>query len=381
MADPHDIARLDSGELDLTHCDFRTADFRGKSLRGRQFGHSDLQDANFESADVSGSNFIRAQAIAVNFKNAKCANTVFGSVAHSKFLKADLQNASFKDSIAVYTTFAGADIRGADFSDASLADADFADATFDDRTDFEGARGHRALGRFPVFKNFEFKDGKYRRKNVSDAQEKADASETLQAGSAPQMSPDLRSAPAEIDARVTVESTVTQSPIPSVESVAERFSRNPKLFAALAADAAAQIRVKISDLESRKPNDPDALVNWSEVTDVLQKVEQQLETISIDLEQAGNTQSAPEKQSRLQRAAETSLAIFDAMNDWAEANAKVVGTVLMQMTLAGTIAGALGYLVGVPPLATFGVAIAGLYGENMWDAIKLFVPSKDQPKK
>lgn len=348
------MRRLEDGELDLSYSDLRQADLSGRDLRRRNLSNCRFDRANFADADVSGATFINSILPNINFSRAVCHETVFGpSVVGCQFVEADLSRATFKGAILQGARFDNANITGADFSGAHLNDADFSGVIFDDTTLFNEAYGLRSVGRHPMLANYEFRDGRFYVKQtivsaVGSTRPAAAAEYRIELG--------------DVSARHTRI---------SVESVAERLSANPEVSAALAASVASEIRSKISELEAQKPNDPETLNGWEVTTSILKETSNKLEAISGELNAAKDAPSPAEKQDRLKRAAKIAVAIYDEMLNWFESNPKNVGSVLAQMTVAASISGALGYLVGAPvAFVGFGVVVAGLNNVNLWQAIK-----------
>ena len=158
----------------------------------------------------------------------------------------------------------------------------------------------------------------------------------------------------------------------TVQAIAQRMEGDVDLFAHLAANAAQQIQSTIEQLEAQKPNEPDALDGYANVSLVLNDLKSNFETIALELEAAKTTRAPALKASRIEKAAQVALKVYDEVIAWFDKNPGRAGLVIAQAGLAGTIAGALGYTAGVPPTITFPVVIAGLNGVNMWEAIKLF---------
>jgi hypothetical protein len=142
-------------------------------------------------------------------------------------------------------------------------------------------------------------------------------------------------------------------------------------------DAASQISSALAELDAQKPNEASALIGYANISRVLTSLKANFEDIAADVDGAISTTLAEARATRLRRAADVALKSWDQVIDWVDNNTDNVALVIAQMGLAGTIAGALSYFVGVPPHISFPAAIAGLNGESVWDAIKMFAPKKN----
>lgn len=167
MADAEDLKLLESGELDLSRCDFREADLSGKDLSGRNFTHSLFQKAVCRKTNFSGSDFQNAkvsfiQAADANFDDCNLQGLHFGypdlsgaTMRRVKGTRARFQHANLQ----------GADLSGADFSSGNIdADTTLSDVISDAQTKFDNVTVLRPTSRNPLFRNYDFDKGFLRRK-------------------------------------------------------------------------------------------------------------------------------------------------------------------------------------------------------------------------
>jgi uncharacterized protein YjbI with pentapeptide repeats len=169
MVDSEDLKLLDSGELDLSRCDFREAQLSGLDLRGRNFSHCLFEKAQCEGAQFDGSDFRNAT---VSFM--KAANAVFDGCKLEKlhFGYTDLSGASFKKALANGARFQHAKLNGANFQGATViggaidADTTLEGVISDESTNFEGLKILRPTSRDLLFKDYTFENGTLRRRSA-----------------------------------------------------------------------------------------------------------------------------------------------------------------------------------------------------------------------
>lgn len=177
MADAEDIALLKSGNIDLSHCDFREADLSNLVLTGRIFHNALLEKSicsgtDFSGCDFSGAKISFMKANGANFKNSKMPNVHFGYV--------DLANASLDDAELVNANFQNVNLEKASISGANLLNATMnADTKLDgviisETTNFDGLKVTRAISRAPIFSDYTFHKGILTR---TEAHEKKDVLE------------------------------------------------------------------------------------------------------------------------------------------------------------------------------------------------------------
>lgn len=183
MADSEDLKRLESGELDLSRCDFREAQLSGLDLRGRNFSHCLLKKANCEGTQFSGSNFQDADVSFI-----KAANAVFDECnlegshfGYTDLSGASLQNASANRAIFQHAILNGADLRGISLRDGTIdADTKLEGVISDHNTNFDGLRVLRPTSRDALFKDYTFDNGKLRRQFALADLKDTDSSHNLQ---------------------------------------------------------------------------------------------------------------------------------------------------------------------------------------------------------
>lgn len=124
----------------------------------------------------------------------------------------------------------------------------------------------------------------------------------------------------------------------SPESVVRRIERDPDLYSRLAKDAASQIGSALAELDAQKPNEASALIGYANISRVLTSLKANLETIAADIDGAIATTSPEARATRLRRAADVALKLWDQVIDWVDNNTNNVALVIAQMGLAGTIA-------------------------------------------
>jgi hypothetical protein len=174
MADSEDLKLLESGELDLSRCDFREADLSGMDLQSRNFSHCLFDKAKCEGTRFDGSDFRNSK---VSFMRAK--NAIFDGcdLTGLRFGYTDLSNASLKDVKANHTIFQHTNLVGANVQGALLGggqmDVDTAleGIISDERTDFGGLKVLRSTSRNPLFRDYNFENGTLHRQSVTATSE------------------------------------------------------------------------------------------------------------------------------------------------------------------------------------------------------------------
>ena len=170
MADSEDMKLLESGEMDLSRCDFRDAKLDGMDLRGRNFSHCLLERASCVGTRFDGSDFTGAK---VSFINAN--NAIFDGckLAYLHFGYADLSEASFKNGIANGARFQHAKLDGANMEGTQLrsgaidADTTLSNIISNENTDFEGLQVLRPTARDSLFKDYTFTKGTLHRQIIN----------------------------------------------------------------------------------------------------------------------------------------------------------------------------------------------------------------------
>lgn len=307
MADEEDLKRATDGELDLSQSDFRGAnlsglDFRGRNLSMVLLGRAIVQDCDFRGCDLSSASVAGMKADRANFSGATLPKIkVAVSMRGANLSEADLSTVRMEG-----VDFTGADLRGASFKDAHIGkDVVFKDALYDDRTDFVNVTGLRLLGRLDVFKNFEFENGRYKRRDIS--------------GTAMAPSDALIEPPVNL-AGSSLHSPVQQ--IHNVKLIASRLSMAPLQAGVMATHLATAITENIERISAKKPNDPEALTFFNEHVEFLKSIADGLRLIAGELGRSQNL-SEPEKEAKhFSQAAKIIGGLSDNLEDWLRVNAK-----------------------------------------------------------
>ena len=166
MADSEDLKLLESGELDLSRCDFREADLSGMDLRGRDFTHCLFEKAKCEGTRFDESEFRNSR---VSFKKAK--NAIFDGCdltklhfGYTNLSGASLKNVKAKQTVFQHTKLDGANVQGAQLGGGKMdVDTTLEGIISDEQTDFDGLKVLRPTSRHPLFKNYIFQNGKLHR--------------------------------------------------------------------------------------------------------------------------------------------------------------------------------------------------------------------------
>jgi uncharacterized protein YjbI with pentapeptide repeats len=385
VADPEDLKRLLAGEKDQVRADLNEADVSGRKLAGFDFQWAQLNRIVGVNTNFSGCNFRNASLFGLNGTEADFQNASFPSIImRVNFEQANLRGASLKESEIRETNFRGADIRGASFADAHIESTDFSAAIVDDSTDFSGAYVGRSFAAQEIFKGYSYEQGRLIRKSEV-APFPGPAPSTNGGGVAGQgLAGELTTkvgggavgggAVGEFALAEGQSLRVSRLPAGTAANIARRLAEDPETFERLASNAAQSIQRQLDDLASRKPNDPDLLDGYSTVTQALLSFKEQFELLSSDLRQARLSPDPELKRSRVEKAASVAVALYDGVLDWMYENGDKAGRVIIHLSLAGVITGALSYFAGVPAALSFPVAAAALEGQSIWEVLKQFVP-------
>jgi hypothetical protein len=385
VADPEDSKRLAAGEKDQVRADLSGVDVSGRNLAGFDFERAQLNGVVGVKTNFSGCNFRGANLFGMNGTEAEFQNALFPSLLlRVTFERANLRGASLQECGIREGNFKGADIRGASFANASIESTDFSDVMLDDSTDFNGAYVPRSFAAQEIFKGYSYERGRLNRK--SDAASSPNPGLSTRGGGvvAQGVAGQLMT---RVDAGATVEGAVREFAVGEREpirvshlptriaiDIAQRLADDPETFERLASNAAQSIQRQLDDLANRKPNDPDLLDGYNTVTQALSGFKEQFDLLSSDLRQARLSADPEIKKSRIEKAASTAVALYDGMLDWMYENGDKAGRVIIHLSLAGVISGALSYFAGVPPVLSFPVAAAALDGQSIWEVLKQFVP-------
>jgi uncharacterized protein YjbI with pentapeptide repeats len=381
VADPEDLKRLFAGERDQVRADLSGADLSGRDFAGFDFRHAQMTRAvgvrtNFSNCNFEWTNFYGFNGTGADFRNAQLPLLLMSVNLEGAILRGtSLKEATIKES-----SFKGADLRGASFVNSNIESTDFSEAIIDDSTNFDGAYVSRSFAALEIFRGYLYEQGKLTRK--SDAATRSTSSTRGGGVAAQGVAGQLTT---RVDAGAVAEGAVgefavgegkpvSHLPIGTATNIARRLTEDPEAFERLASNAARSIQQQLDDLASRKPNDPDLLAGYNTVTQVLLGFKEQFELVSSDLRQARLSPDPEIKKSRIEKAAGAAVALYDGVLDWMHENGDKAGRVIIHLSLAGVITGALSYFAGVPPLLSFPVAAAALEGQSIWEVLKQFVP-------
>jgi len=253
--DPNDFVLLESGEKDLQQCVLSGADLKGKSLINRNFSKAQLASTVFDGANVSGSKFEGSNLHQASFRSSTCLNCQFNGIMRSvDFTESDLRGSTFKGVLGS-TNFTGSDLRGVSFKGRFQEHINFEGSVVDNATDFDGVEMPRPLSRMPIFSDYDFVEGRLKRRsnNKDDKPEVAD------------------------DTPLPLQPTA-----PAEDNIRRHLASEPEALSVLARS----LQVLIADEIERTPtpNQPDRLDRHENYVDFLQNISDGLGVIASELE-------------------------------------------------------------------------------------------------
>lgn len=385
MANQDDLARLFAGERDLSGCDFTDADFADRDLSDRDFSFAKLVKVTAHGANFSGSRFGGATIVQLLADRANFSSAAMTSIGLNRcsFVGANFHRAVLSSSALLDVDFSRANLTGANFRSAHLSGGTkFDDAVTGADTDFDGTAGPRALSRSPVFQNYTYDGGYFRRNSL--ATQPADVRvATDRASGVGRVAGEfarVSAASGAILGNVTLKATAEVIPAVAVQTSALRIANDPQLFQELAEYAARSIRRELEALDAKIPNDASALEGYKTVRATLAGLQTGFEDLASTVRASSDLPDAVHRATFLEKAARAAFSMCQGFVTFLDENGGKAGRVIAELGLAGTIAGTLSYFVGVPPTISFPVTVAALHGKSVWDAIVLFAPGKGKEK-
>ena len=378
MANKDDLELLNSGELDLSGCDFTDADLSNRQLAGRNFSNASLRGVRAISTDFSGSIFQATNLQGLNAEDADFSSISLysGAILGAAFGRAKFRGANLSSCMIQNTDFTGADISGCNFSDTSLlGTTTFDSVKFDERTDFEGARGVRSLSRLLAFAAYDYAGGAFRRRSRPQPMNgEASSFDSFDPGA---FAADAFDGPtgATSISEVGIVATGEVIPNPAIESVVSQMKRDPQAFESLARFASRTIAHELASLTAKIPNEPGALDGYEHVRGVLEGLQTGFDELASSVHEASAVTDPSKQTTILRKAVGAARAMSDGFVEWLNDNGNHAGRVIAELGLAGIISGALSMYAGVPAAMSFSATVATMNGKSIWDAIVLFAPS------
>jgi uncharacterized protein YjbI with pentapeptide repeats len=351
MSDELDVKRLLGGELDLTQSDFSQLKMENERLAGRNLAGSNLQSANIESTDFAVCSFDQATLVNSTFTNCSFerASLRMIGITNVKFIACDFRKASFRQSVfAGQNDFTGSDFRGANFTMSQFNDLPvLSDAKFDADTDFEGARGKRAVARSIIFQHFEWKEGVFHRK------------------------PDtVGSSPENTGGAVLRDIATAEVLIGTGRAAVEMKLRSePVELQQMAAAIAQAIEEQIVSLQHNKPNDEDDLNRHVEYVTFLEKIARALNALARDLGALQETSQPQVREEEIKRLSGVVVGLRDHIGNWWEQNQKMVVDFGFQTGLVGVGCAFLNFC-GVPAWEAFPALASLVGGSKLAEGVK-----------
>jgi uncharacterized protein YjbI with pentapeptide repeats len=375
VSDPEDLKRLFAGERDQVRADLSGADLSGRDFAGFDFRHAQMTRGvgvrtNFSNCNFEWTNFYGFNGTGADFQNARLPLLLMSVNLEGAILR----GTSLKDATIKESSFKGADLRGASFVDSNIESTDFSEAVIDDSTNFDGAYVSRSFAAREIFRGYSYEQGRLTRKSTPSTGGVSAEGVAGQLTTRVDVGAVAEGAVGEFAVGEGEPLRVSHLPIGIATNIARRLTEDPEAFERLASNAARSIQRQLDDLASRKPNDPDLLDGYNTVTQVLLGFKEQFELVSSDLRQARLSLDPEIKKSRIEKAAGAAVTLYDGVLDWMYENGDKAGRVIIHLSLAGVITGALSYFAGVPPVLSFPVAAAALEGQSIWEVLKQFVP-------
>ncbi|PZO67019.1 MAG: hypothetical protein DI498_04535 [Paracoccus denitrificans] len=172
MADPEDLAHVNSGAIDLTGCILTDSRFENTDLSGRDFSGANLDGASFINCNLVGANFENASLVRADFRNSNLESSQFnGSIFEVNFSSANISRTVFQGHL-YGCNFSDAKMSGAVFKNSTFADKNvFSNVVIDDNTDFENVSLLRPDSRKPLFKNYIYERGRLHRRISAESTE------------------------------------------------------------------------------------------------------------------------------------------------------------------------------------------------------------------
>jgi uncharacterized protein YjbI with pentapeptide repeats len=167
MANEDDLARLLSGERDLSGSDLTNADIAYQDLSGRDFSFAKLHQVkalgtNFSRCTFEGTSVLELAADGANFSGVTISGII---LQRCSFVGANFSDSVLSSSVFQDVDFSRADLTGSNFRSAQLiGSTSFDGAITNDSTDFDGAAGSRSLSRSRLFKDYSYVGGRFRQK-------------------------------------------------------------------------------------------------------------------------------------------------------------------------------------------------------------------------
>ncbi len=327
MADEEDIKLLQSGEKDLTKCDFRGADLSNIDLSDRNFTGALFQKAKANNTNFSGSIFLRARISQFTARSANFSGCKFnGAFTHNDLMQADLRFADFQRAHIASTNFSDANIIGANFSNAVLNEnVEFKNVEYDESTLFNDATAVRAYSREACFSFYYFDKGRLVRKNDNAIIEP--------------LSTDLQPS--------------REVPKPTVKII-ERYRPSVQLQIM---SIIALIDKEIQE-EGSKPNEFEKLQEWEKRIKFLYSTKDSLMLVAASL----NSDNDNEAANKLQK-------LGVEFEEWFHSNSKEMVDWTARLTSTGIFIGAMSMLGAYMPIAT-PIVFSIVCGKRVIDTLK-----------